>query len=132
MPYADNVFDCVITAFALRNINDIRLAISEMVRVCKIKGCFVCLEISEPVNPLLRIGFRLYFHRYIPWLGSKFLGLRQHIPEELPAYQWLSQSLKGFPQGKEMTRILEDAGLEDAVCQPLSAGLVTVYYGRKI
>lgn len=131
LPCADNVFDCVITAFALRNISDIRLAIGEMVRVCKKNGRLVCLEISEPLNPLLRIGFRLYFHHYIPWLGKNIIRPSQRIRGEIPAYQWLSQSLKGFPQGKEMTRIMEDAGLDDTLCQPLSGGIVTVYYGRK-
>lgn len=131
LPFADNTFNCVITTLALRNVSDTSLAIQEMVRVCKKNGKVVCLEISEPQNYLLKLGFRIHFHILIPLLG-RAIGKGQRIVSCYPPYTWLSQSLKGFPQGKEMTRIFQDAGLKDTAFHPLGGGIVTVYYGDKI
>lgn len=131
LPFTDNTFNCVITTLALRNITDIYKAIEEMVRVCKKDGKVICLEISEPENFLLKLGFRAYFHIFIPLLG-RVVGKGQRIAGGYPPYTWLSQSLRGFPQGKEMTRIFQDAGLKGTACHPLGGGIVTVYYGSKI
>ncbi|MCR4441289.1 MAG: class I SAM-dependent methyltransferase [Peptococcaceae bacterium] len=130
LPFPDGMFDCVVTAFTLRNVSSILLAVGEMARVCQKGGRVVCLEISEPVNPLLRTGFRLYFNRFIPLLG-RLAGRGQRILGKSPAYTWLSQSLRDFPQGEEMAGIFSDAGLSNSRFHPLSGGMVTVYVGEK-
>jgi demethylmenaquinone methyltransferase/2-methoxy-6-polyprenyl-1,4-benzoquinol methylase len=130
LPFAVETFNCVTTTFALRNLTDISKGVKEMARVCKKRGRIICLEISEPTNPFLQLGFKMYFHRLIPLLG-RVVGEGRRIKEGYPAYTWLSKSLNGFPQGKEMARIFKNAGLEDIAYYPLSGGMVTVYSGVK-
>ncbi|PKM86002.1 MAG: bifunctional demethylmenaquinone methyltransferase/2-methoxy-6-polyprenyl-1,4-benzoquinol methylase, partial [Firmicutes bacterium HGW-Firmicutes-12] len=130
LPFSLNTFNCVTTTFALRNLTDISKAVEEMFRVCKKNGRVICLEISEPANPFLQAGFKLYFHRLIPLLG-RIIGQGQKIKEGYPAYTWLSKSLNGFPQGKEMARIFAEAGLKDITYHPLTGGMVTIYFGVK-
>lgn len=131
LPFPDRMFDCAVTAFTLRNVAGVLPAVSEMARVCKSGGRVVCLEISEPVNPLLRTGFRLYFNRLIPLLG-RLAGKGQRILGKPPAYEWLSQSLRDFPQREEMTGIFSEVGLIHPRFYPLSGGIVTVYVGEKV
>jgi demethylmenaquinone methyltransferase/2-methoxy-6-polyprenyl-1,4-benzoquinol methylase len=128
LPFAAESFDCVTMGFALRNVTDISRAVSEMRRVCNKNGQVICLEISEPDNVLWRAGFCVYFYRLIPLLG-RFIDTGYSTSGKTPAYTWLAQSLKGFPQGEEMRRIFEEAGLTDVCCKPLNGGIVTVYRG---
>lgn len=128
LPFSPCSFDCVITAFALRNVADLSKALNEMARVCKEGGRITCLEISEPSCFLLRAGFRLYFRSLIPLLG-KFLMVDKTLRP--PPYTWLVQSLQGFPQGERMVSLLRAAGLKEVKCRPLSGGIVSVYTGKK-
>lgn len=130
LPFPGESFDSVITGFTLRNVTDIPLAVQEMTRVCKKGGRVVCLEISEPVQPLIRAGFKLYFYHLIPCLG-RLADRGQRIRGRSPAYTWLSQSLRKFPQGREMAAVFEAAGLKEVKCYPLTLGVVTVYTGTK-
>ena len=130
LPFPDDCFDCVMTGFALRNMSDIILAIREMVRVVKTGGRVVCLEISEPFNPLLRAGFKIYFYHFIPLLG-RLVDRGRRISGRAPAYTWLAQSLREFPQGEELAALFREAGLEKVRYFPLSGGVVTVYAGVK-
>lgn len=128
LPFPGDYFDCVTTGFTLRNVSDIILAVREMVRVVKPGGRVVCLEISEPVQPLLRAGFKIYFYRVIPLLG-RLVDRGRRISGRAPAYTWLAQSLREFPQGEELASIFREAGLEQVRYFLLSGGLVTVYTG---
>lgn len=130
LPFPPESFDCVITGFTLRNVADIPQAVREMVRVCKKGGRVVCLEIAEPQRVLARAGFRFYFYVIIPWLG-RLVDRGQRILGRSPAYTWLSESLRKFPQGEEMVQVFREAGLERVDCHPLSFGVVTVYTGIK-
>ena len=128
LPFADESFDCVTMGFALRNVTDISRAVSEMCRVCKKGGRVVCLEISEPGNSLWRAGFCLYFYRLIPLFG-RFIDNGRRMSGKIPAYTWLAQSLKGFPQAEEIRRVFNEAGLAGVCCNPLHGGIVSVYRG---
>jgi len=130
LPFAEDCFDCVTTGFALRNVTDISLAVREMFRVAKNGGRVVCLEISEPSNPLLKAGFKMYFYQIIPLLG-RFVDRGRKILGRDPAYTWLAQSLREFPQGEDLARIFREAGLKEVRYFPLSGGVVTVHVGVK-
>lgn len=130
LPFAAETFDCVTSAFVLRNVANLSLAIRELVRVCKPGGRVVCLEISEPRHPLLRLGFDLYFYGCIPLLGG-LIGRGKSIAGRWPAYSWLACSLKSFPAGRELCALLRECGLGGVTSFPLSYGVVTVYAGVK-
>lgn len=129
LPYPAETFDGVVSAFLLRNVVDLPETLKEMARVCRPGGCVACLDISRPYG-LLGWGFDFYFHRFIPWLG-RWCGAGQKVRGRSPAYDWLSQSLRNFPQGQDMARVFRSCGLHEVGFQPLSGGLTTIYVGWK-
>ncbi|MFZ5943025.1 MAG: demethylmenaquinone methyltransferase [Bacillota bacterium] len=130
MPFADNTFDGATNGFALRNVIDIPRTIKEMTRVVKPGGRVVCLEVSRPLNPVLRMGFNLYFFKVVPLIGQ-IAGKGNTIDNKYPAYTWLPESLKTFPDQEKLKEIFIGAGLEQVEYFGLSGGIVTVHVGTK-
>ncbi|MDE9950372.1 demethylmenaquinone methyltransferase, partial [Staphylococcus pseudintermedius] len=90
LPFDDNTFDYVTIGFGLRNIPDYSKALSEMYRVLKPGGMVVCLETSQPIMPVFKQGYRLYFKFVMPIFGKIFAKSKQE-------YEWLQQSAFDFP-----------------------------------
>jgi len=130
LPFADNSFNAAVNGFALRNVTDIKKAIGEMARVVKPGGRVVCLEVSRPLNPLLRSGFNVYFFKIVPLLG-RLVDKGKAIDDKYPAYTWLPESLKTFPDQEKLKVIFQEAGLEEVRYYGLGFGAVTVHVGRK-
>ncbi|NTW04515.1 MAG: demethylmenaquinone methyltransferase [Peptococcaceae bacterium] len=122
IPFPDSVFDCAVTGFALRNVPDIGGAIKEMVRVVKPGGLVVSLELSKPSWPIFKQIHSLYFNRLVPIIGK--LGVGQPGP-----YSYLANSLKNFPDQKEIKSIFEEAGLKEVRFFELTGGIVSVHQG---
>lgn len=61
LPFDDNSFDIVTIGFGLRNVPDANKALSEIYRVLKPGGQFVSLEMSQPTNPIIKVGWKAYF-----------------------------------------------------------------------
>lgn len=129
LPLPGESFHYVTSAFVLRNVNDIPLALREMVRVCKPGGQVICLDISRPPGFWGRC-FDLWFHGMIPKLG-RLAGKGKAVRGRAPAYKWLSESLHSFPQGEDMAGVFRECGLRDVSFEPLSGGLSTLYWGFK-
>jgi demethylmenaquinone methyltransferase/2-methoxy-6-polyprenyl-1,4-benzoquinol methylase len=47
------------------------------------------------------------------------------------AYQYLDESVRAFPEGRQLIDILDKAGYTDTSLQPLSLGICTIYQGAK-
>lgn len=132
LPYPDNSFDCVATGFAMRNVADIHKAFAEMARVTRPGGRVICLELSRPVNPLLRAPYNFYLNRIVPILGrwNERRFARQN-PDQLMPYTWLPESLKYFPDQEGLAEIYREAGLVDVFYRNLSGGVVCLHVGTK-
>lgn len=130
LPFVAENFDCVTSAFALRNLADLRQGLAEMTRVCKKGGRILCLDITRPSGFLFQYAFRLYFNGLVPVLG-RLADKGRRIQGQMPAYCWLPLSLEGFPCGPEMTTFLSAAGLREVYYLPLTRGMVTLYVGTK-
>jgi len=124
LPLADGSFDCVTIAFGLRNLPDWKGALGEMRRVVKPGGHLLILEFSLPQLPMLRAGYRFYLHRCLPIVGS-------FLTRQKSAYNYLGDSIEQFPSGNAMLRLMEATGFNNAVAEPLTAGIVTIYTGEK-
>ncbi len=123
LSFKDGTFNGAIVAFGIRNVADIKKALSEMSRVVKKNGKVVVLEFSLPQNKAFRTVYHLYFHRILPWIGG--------VISKKSAYSYLPSSVMAFPQRKEFVGLMEDAGLADIEYHDLTLGIVTVYAGRK-
>lgn len=130
LPFEDNTFHVATNGFALRNVVNISQAIGEMARVVKPGGRVVCLEVSRPLNPVLRKGFNLYFFKIVPLIG-RIVDKGKAIDNKYPAYTWLPESLKTFPDQEKLKQIFQKAGLEQVKYYSLGGGAVTVHVGVK-
>lgn len=124
LPYEDNSFDHATIGFALRNVPDIKQVLSEMQRVIKPGGKVVSLELSKPVWPPFRRLYYAYFNNILPFLGKMFAN-------RFEQYRWLPESLKNFPDSKELAQIFEEVGLEKVDTYLLTGGIVALHIGYK-
>lgn len=125
LPFADGSFDVVTVAFGLRNMASWSGALKEMARVLRPgSGHVLVLDFSLPVQPLLRAGYRAYLHRVLPGVAAVVSGERS-------AYEYLGESIEGFPRGAAMRELLEQSGFEETTADALTAGVVSLYTGRR-
>jgi demethylmenaquinone methyltransferase / 2-methoxy-6-polyprenyl-1,4-benzoquinol methylase len=125
LPFEDDRFDAVSVAFGLRNVGDTLGGLREMTRVCKPGGLVVVLEFSMPTIWLIGPIYRWYFLRVLPRLGQ----IVSRSPES--AYEYLPESVSEFPQGIELTSLMEEAGLTETSFRPLTFGIASLYVSRK-
>ncbi len=121
LPLADASVDLLTIAFGIRNMTSLGGALSEIARVLKPGGLFLCLEFSRP-RPWLKPSYDLYSALVIPRLGAMVAGQ----PE---AYAYLVESIRRFPNQQEMTGHIESAGLERVGSRGLSFGIACLHWG---
>jgi demethylmenaquinone methyltransferase/2-methoxy-6-polyprenyl-1,4-benzoquinol methylase len=124
LPFADNEFDTVTISFGLRNVVDVKKALSEMHRVTKPGGQIVICEFSKISNRFLRPFYNLYLDRLLPALSS----VASKTPE---AYSYLSESIMAWPNQQELGLKIAEAGYESVQFQNLTFGIVAIHRARK-
>ncbi len=122
LSFRDGTFDAAIVAFGIRNVEDIKKALSEMSRVVKNNGKVIILDFSIPENIVFKIIYYLYFKNILPMIGR--IISKKHGP-----YSYLPASVMLFPKRKEFIELMKDAGINDVEYFDLSSGIVTVYVG---
>jgi demethylmenaquinone methyltransferase/2-methoxy-6-polyprenyl-1,4-benzoquinol methylase len=124
LPFEDNRFDFVTIGFGLRNVPDLRQVLREMRRVAKPGGKVVCLELSKPVWEPFKSVYYFYFETILPWIGKL-------VAKRYEQYKWLPESLKSFPDHRQLAAEFENAGLCDVKVYPLTGGIAAVHIGTK-
>ncbi len=125
LPFAEDQFQIVSVAFGLRNVSDTIDGLREMTRVCMPGGRVAVLEFSMPTNRLFGAVYRWYFRNVLPRIGQLLARNSE------AAYNYLPQSVSQFPQGEELTGMMQTAGLVEATYIPLTFGIATLYVGKK-
>ena len=124
LPFADESFDVVASAFVMRNLPDLAGSFEEMARVLKPGGRLVGLDITHPPDTpwgrVLRFGFEQGV--------TRVAGL---VSGDRSAYRYLPNSLSGYPTADELSAMLESVGLIDVSYRRLSMGAVALHVGRK-
>ncbi len=116
----DATFDAYVTAFCLRNVTRVDLALAEARRVLKPGGRFLCLEFSRLTVPALDKLYDAYSFRLLPALGQAVAGDRE-------AYRYLAESIRRFPDQKTFAAMIEAAGLEPVRVRNLSGGIAALH-----
>jgi demethylmenaquinone methyltransferase/2-methoxy-6-polyprenyl-1,4-benzoquinol methylase len=124
LPFEDDRFDAVTITFGLRNINDRLKALKEFNRVTTTGGRFVCLEFSQPTNPILEKAYSFYLLKLVPLLSGIFRS-------DPTAYRYLGNTIKDFPQPSELVNLIISAGWKEVSYQRLAGGIVAIHYGIK-
>jgi len=123
--FPDNTFDAVTTGFCMRNVGNLAQAVSEIRRVMKPGGRFVCLEFSRPVFSWLRALYDWYSFTLLPWMGTKVARDKTGVYEYLPA------SIRTFPDQERLCDILSNAGFRDVSYRNLTGGIVAIHIATK-
>ena len=125
LPIRSGLVECCTIAFGLRNVTDIDAALSEMRRVLKPGGRFLCLEFSHVTVPLLAELYESYSFRVLPMLGRMVAGDRD-------AYQYLVESIRRFPQQDALAARMVAAGFDRVSFRNLSGGIVALHSGWRL
>jgi demethylmenaquinone methyltransferase / 2-methoxy-6-polyprenyl-1,4-benzoquinol methylase len=123
--FADNTFDAVTTGFCMRNVGNLPQAVSEIRRVMKPSGRFVCLEFSRPVFGWLRALYDWYSFKLLPWIGTKVAHDTTGVYEYLPA------SIRTFPDQERLCQVLREAGFRQVSYKNLTGGIVAIHVATK-
>lgn len=102
LPFGTGVFDGITCGYALRNFTDLTATFAEMARVTRPGGRISLLEVAEPDSGLLRTGFRIWFRRVVPFIGS--------LVSDRAAYHYLPRSTAYLPSSAEISAMLNRAG----------------------
>jgi demethylmenaquinone methyltransferase / 2-methoxy-6-polyprenyl-1,4-benzoquinol methylase len=122
--FPDNSFDAAMVGFGIRNLTHFANGFREMHRVLKTGGTFMCLEFSEPVTPWFRCLYDFYSFHIMPLIGKVLAGCQ-------PAYTYLPESIRLFPNPDELKQILEEIGLRDVTYRRFTDGIAVVHLGKK-
>lgn len=125
LPFADGVADACTIAFGIRNVTHIDRALAEMRRVLKPGGRFLCLEFSHVVVAGLDTLYDTYSFRVIPRLGKLIAG-------DEPAYRYLVESIRRFPDQASFAKMIESAGFGRVSYRNLSGGIAALHSGWRI
>lgn len=124
LPFADNSFDCITVAYGVRNFEHLLEGYKEMYRVLREGGKLTVIELSTPTSKLVKPFYKFYTRCIIPVAGRL-------VSKDVRAYSYLPESIAAVAQGKAMTAQMEEAGLRDTACRPLTFGVCTIYTGMK-
>ena len=122
--FENDSFEAVTVAFGVRNFENLEKGLAEIRRVLKPGGKLVVLEFSKPKTPVVKGMYNLYMRYICPGVGKLFSKNRS-------AYQYLDESIKQFPEGKNFTGILDKLGYRNTYSKPLSLGICSIYCGVK-
>ncbi len=120
MPLADASADAITVAYGVRNFEHLDRGYAEMFRVLRSGGRLCVVELSTPVNPLVKPFYRLYTKFIIPALG-------RIVSKDVRAHSYLPESIAAVPQGEEMLRLIRDAGFTDTSFRRMTFGVCTIY-----
>jgi len=124
LPFPDRYFDAVVSSFLLRNIADSAGALAEQLRVARLGGRVVCLEMTWPRRPIFRQVYQLYFVKLLPPL----MGLLSGQPA---AYRYLPRSVEQFMSPEKLKAEMEQVGLQNVHCRTMMLGTVALHVGER-
>jgi len=123
LPFPDDSFDLVTSAFGFRNLADYDAGLREICRVLRPGGEFGILEFSEPRGLLGKL-YNLYFKSVLPRIGRLISG-------SAGAYSYLPASVQRFPEPQELLVRMRAAGFSEASWTPYTFGIAGLYRGRR-
>ena len=123
LPFPDEHFDLVTSAFGFRNLADYDAGLREILRVLGPGGECGILDFGEPEGVLGAL-YRVYFKQVLPRVGSVISGIKG-------PYKYLPSSVERFPRPEEMLQRMKGAGLGTATWTPYSFGIAGLYRGKK-
>lgn len=123
LPFPDESFDLVVSAFGFRNLANYDLGLQEIHRVLRRNGEIGILDFSEPGGVLGKL-YGFYFRRVLPKIGTMISGVSG-------PYAYLPASVSRFPSPDEMLGRMQIAGYRQTVWRPYTFGIAGLYRAAK-
>ena len=124
MSFETGSFDAVISAFALRNFQNLDECLREMHRVLKEDGHLSVVDLCTPVSFPMKQLFWLYKKGVMPVLGKLF-------SKDNTAYSYLPDTMDAVPQAERMQSIIQQAGFHNVNYKRLAFGMCILYTAEK-
>jgi len=124
LPFADAEFDAVTMSFGLRNVNDPKKALRELLRVTKPGGRMVICEFSHPPSKAFNGLYRFYNDRILPIVAKT-------VSSNAEAYDYLNESIRDWPDQRTLSAWIREAGWTDVAYRNLSMGIVALHRATK-
>ena len=123
LPFPDQNFDLLTSAFGFRNLADYDVGLREIVRVLKPGGECGILDFGEPKGAMGSL-YRIYFKQVLPRVGTLISGVRG-------PYAYLPVSVERFPEPEQMLTRMKRAGFSEATWTAYTFGIAGLYRGKK-
>ena len=117
-------FEAVTVAFGVRNFSSLEKGLKEINRVLVGGGMLAILEMTEPNNALLRLGYKVYTKLCLPVMAKLFA-------KDLKAYDYLPASIQAFPKDDEMRNLLKRCGFQSVEISKFTMQTCSLYLACK-
>ncbi|MGH9714806.1 MAG: bifunctional demethylmenaquinone methyltransferase/2-methoxy-6-polyprenyl-1,4-benzoquinol methylase UbiE [Candidatus Acidiferrales bacterium] len=124
LPFRNESFDLVSSAFGFRNLSNYEQGLREIARVLKPGGQVAILEFSEPKGPAAGL-FRFYFRRILPLVGAAISGSSE-------AYFYLPGSVAKFPSPLEITALMQKTGFNEVEVDSWNFKSVVLHTAKRV
>ena len=124
LPYDDGSFDAATVSYGIRNFQDLKKGLSEILRVLSPDGTLVILETSVPQLFPMKQGYWIHTKVVLPLVGRLFSSDKR-------AYSYLGDSAHVFPYGERLKKILVEVGYANVEVMPQAGGISTIYKAEK-
>ena len=123
LPFPDQSFDLVTSAFGFRNLADYDAGLREILRVLRPGGECGILEFSEPQGIMGRI-YDVYFKSILPRIGKIISG-------NSGAYSYLPASVERFPQPREILARMRVLGFSNSEWVRYTFGIAGLFRAKR-
>jgi len=125
LPFSDRSFECITSAFALRNLRGcLEETFKENFRVLRNGGKVLHMDFGRPNSAISRLGHQMHLNYGIPLIGQWVCG------ERWPK-GYLENTIRDFYEPEEVADLLKRTGFSDVRYEPMSFGAVQIYEGIK-
>jgi demethylmenaquinone methyltransferase/2-methoxy-6-polyprenyl-1,4-benzoquinol methylase len=114
----------VSVAFGVRNFEDLKKGLADMLRVLRPGGKILILEFSKPKIFPVKQAYNFYFKYITPFIGKLF-------SKDSSAYTYLPESVASFPDGESFDSLMQKVGFKNTKYHSLTFGICSIYTGVK-
>lgn len=122
LPLEDDSVDAVTVAFGVRNLENRAQGLRDIRRSLRPGGKLFILEFSQPYN-----WFRPIYYSYLKYVLPTIAGWVTRKPE---AYDYLGDSIEGFPTTRKLADELEAAGFQAIAATRMTLGVVAIHEAK--
>lgn len=123
LPFQDEVADAVVSAFVIRNFEDLTKGLREIHRVLRLGGVAIILEFCQPSQFWWWTPVGLFVRYGVPLVGR--------LLSASTAYSYLTASIQTFLPAKAIAEKMTMVGFRKVDWLPLTFGVATLFCAVK-